>query len=94
VSDHHRVVGLNLASGPDRERFVTGIQNAVRDRIRPNPFIDVGFEKVDEGTVARIFVPRGDQPLYCCDGRPCIREGPQGVVADGMKVAKIVMEFA
>ena len=94
ISDDHRVDGLNIPSAQERDRFVTSIQNAVRDRIRPNPFIDIAFEEIEKRSVARIFVPRGDQPLYCCDGRPYVREGPQSVVADGIKVAKIVMEFA
>jgi predicted HTH transcriptional regulator len=78
----------------ERDRFVTSIQNAIRDRIRPSPFVDIAFEDIDGRSVARIFVPRGDQPLYCCDGRPYVREGPQSVAADGVKVAKIVMEYA
>jgi hypothetical protein len=94
IGDNHRVEGLNVPSFEERDRFVTSIQNAIRDRIRPNPFIDIAFEKIEGKTVARIFVPRGDQPLYCCDGRPYVREGPQSIAADGSKVARIVMEFA
>jgi hypothetical protein len=94
ITDDCQVEGLNLPTAQERDRFVISIQNAIRERIRPNPFIDIAFEEVKGKMVARIFVPRGDQPLYCYDGRPYVREGPQSVVADGIKVAKIVMEFA
>jgi hypothetical protein len=94
VADDGTVVGLNLTGLQDKDRFVTSLQNAVRDRIRPNPCVYVDFEEADGRTVARIFVPRGEQPLYCCDGRPYLRRGPQTVVGDGDEVARIVLDFA
>ncbi len=92
VSDAAEIVGLDSAT--PRDKFVTGLQNAVRDRIRPSPVLDVSFEEIDGRAIARIFVPRGDQPLYCLDGRPYVRKGPQSVAADGDEVVRTVLEFA
>ena len=94
VANNGQVVGIDVSSLEDKDRFVTSLQNAIRDRIRPTPFIDAGFEDTDGRTVAVIFVPRGDQPLYCCDGRPYLRKGPQSVAGNGDEVARTVLEFA
>jgi Putative DNA-binding domain len=94
VSDDRDVRGLTFSDGQNRDQVVTGLQNAIRDRIRPNPVYEIEFLEFKGKVIGRIFVPRGEKPLYSCDGRPYLRKGPQTVVADGDEVARVVLEFA
>jgi hypothetical protein len=92
ISDSGAVVGLVFSDARERDRVVLGVQSAIRGRIRPSPVYEIDFLEMEGKAIGRIFVPKGEKALYCCDGRPYLRKGPQSVVGDGDEVARVVLE--
>ncbi len=78
ITDDRSVVGIPLSARQDRNKFEQRLLNSIRDSIRPAPPVEVHFEEVNGRTVAKIFVPPGDQ-LYSLDGRFYVRRGVESV---------------
>jgi hypothetical protein len=94
VEDNGRINGLKLEGGKARDALTERIHQVVRHRIRPVPLIRVDYLEAESKIVCRIFVPRGEQPLYVIDGVIYVREGPADIKAPPERVLKLVEEFA
>jgi predicted HTH transcriptional regulator len=85
---------LRLEGIKARDVIAERIHHAVRQRINPIPLIQVDFVDFDARTVCRIFVPRGEQPLYIMDGVIYVRDGAADIKAPPERVLRLVEEFA
>jgi hypothetical protein len=94
IEDNGNVHGLRLDGTKGRDALVERIHQAVRQRIKPSPLIQVDFVEVQDRTVCRVFVPRGEQPLYVMDGVIFVRDGASDVRAPPERVLKLIAEYA
>lgn len=94
VDDEGRVQGLNLSKMKTKDEFRHRIYSLIREGIRPIPFADLEFEELDGAIVARVFVPRGDEPLYYYQGVPYVRHGESNVTPRPEQVTRLLAEFS
>jgi len=95
IEDNGNIHGLRPDDGAKgRDALAERIHQAVRHRIRPVPLIQVDFVEVESRTVCRLFVPRGEQPLYVIDGVIYVRDGASDIKAPPERVLKLIQEYA
>ena len=94
VDDKGKVHGLALASVEAKDGFRHRIYSLVREKIRPIPVLDLDFEDAEGVVVARVFVPRGDEPLYYYEGVPYIRHGESNVMPRPEQVTRLLAEYS
>ncbi|HME31190.1 MAG TPA: ATP-binding protein [Terriglobales bacterium] len=94
VEDDGKVKGVPLENQKARDSLSHRLYHAIRERIRPTPSVRIDFIEAAEHTVCRIFVPRGDDPLYFLDGVIYVRHGSADVKAQPELVRRILEEFA
>ena len=75
IDDDGKILGIESRTPKDKEKFVHRIFTLIKNRIRPGLLIRIDFEEIRNYTVAKIFVPRGEEPLYFMDGIIYIRHG-------------------
>ena len=92
IDDKAHVKGLTIATPKEKEELVHKIFRLINDRISPTLFVRVDFEIIRDCTVAKIFIPRGDEPLFYLDGRIYVRFGDSNVIAQPELVKKILTE--
>jgi hypothetical protein len=73
VNDNAEVVGLDERTPKDREQLQQKIRNIAAQVVKPAAFVRSTFMQHGAKTVLRIFVPRGNEPIYLVDGVPYIR---------------------
>ena len=93
IDDEGRIKGLKL-DFKQKDRFELKIQQLVRNRIRPTPSMEVGFEDVRGLLVAKITVARGDAPAYMIGGAIYIRSGSSDVQAQPDDLKRLITEYA
>jgi ATP-dependent DNA helicase RecG len=93
IDDARHVKGLGLDS-KQKDRLETKIHQLVRNRIRPNPPIQVNFEDCRGLVVARLVVPRGEDPLYMIGGVIYVRQGSSDVQAQPEDLRRLVSQYA
>jgi hypothetical protein len=93
VDDRAQIRGLefNLSQ---RDRFDRKVRQLVHNHIKPNPAIEVTFEKVRDLAVAKISVARGEAPAYLLNGVIYIRSGSSDVQAQPEDLQRLIAEFA
>ncbi len=94
VGDNGRVEGVKADSMEERDKFCQRLLNAVRDRVRPVPVIEIGFEQYEGLMVAKIFVPRGEEQLYSLGGRFYIRREVESVAAEPEDIRRLIEQYA
>jgi hypothetical protein len=72
VTDELRVVGLQETTPEAHDKLQKAIR-AMAEKISPRLLPEVSFLEYAGMTVARVFVPRGSEPLYMVDGTVWIR---------------------
>jgi len=93
VDNAGHVKGLKL-DYTQRDRLEQKIRQLVRNRIRPTPPIQVGFEEIRELTVASITVSRGEAPAYMLSGVVYVRDGSSDIQAQPEDLLKLFTEYA
>ena len=93
VDDKSRIVGVNVSSAKDKERLIHKLFNLLRSRIRPSLNIRIDFEYLKGLEIAKIFVPRGDEPLYYLDSIIYVRHGDSDIKSSPELIKKILREF-
>lgn len=73
VNDNAEVVGLDEDAPKDREQLQQKIRNLTAQVVRPAVFVRLTFIRHGVKIVLRIFVPRGNEPVYLVDGVAYIR---------------------
>jgi predicted HTH transcriptional regulator len=93
VDDSGHVKGLAL-DFKQRDGLERKIHQLVRTRIKPTPPTQVLFEESRGMKIARIYVARGEAPLYKADGVVYLRQGSADVQAQPDDLTRLVAEFA
>jgi ATP-dependent DNA helicase RecG len=93
IDDAGRVKGLEL-DFKRKDRLETKIHQLARSRIKPAPPIHIAFEEIRTMTIAKIFVARGEAPLYMLDGVVYFGEGSTDFQAQPDDLRRLVAEFA
>jgi hypothetical protein len=94
IEDNGNVRGIKLATSQEKDRLSQRIHQVVRHRIKPSPLIQVDFVDVRDIIVCRVFVPRGDDPLYFLDGVIYVRGGPTDIKAQPEIVRRLLAAHA
>jgi predicted HTH transcriptional regulator len=95
IEDDGNIHGLRPDDGAKgRDALAERIHQAVRHRIRPVPLIQVDFVEIGDRAICRVFVPRGEQPLYVIDGIIYVRDGASDIKAPPERVLKLVQEYS
>jgi ATP-dependent DNA helicase RecG len=94
IEDNGNIHGLRPDGAKGRDALAERIHQAVRSRIRPALLIQVDFVEAEGLTVCRVFVPRGEQPLYVIDGVIYVRDGASDIKAPPERVLKLIQEYA
>jgi len=94
IDDAGRVRGVELPTMKARDEFRHRVFTLVRDKIQPCPAVELDFENVDGFVVARVFVRRGEAPLYYFRGVSYVRDGESSVTPRPEQVTRILAEYA
>jgi predicted HTH transcriptional regulator len=94
VEDDGKIRGIKLDTAQEKDRLSQRIHQVVRHRIKPSPLIQVDFVDVRGILVCRIFVPRGEEPLYFLDGVIYVRDGPTDIKAQPEIVKRLLAAHA
>jgi hypothetical protein len=94
IEDNGNIHGLRPDGAKGRDALAERIYQAVRSRIRPALLIQVDFVEAEGIAVCRVFVPRGEQPLYVIDGVIYVRDGASDIKAPPERVLKLIQEYA
>ncbi len=93
VDDRGHVTGLDL-DFTQKDRLEQKIRQLVRNRIRPVPSIQIGFEDMRGLVVAKITVARGEATAYMMGGVIYIRSGSSDVQAQPEDLTRLITEYA
>jgi len=94
IDDEGRVRGLDLPTMKTKDEFRHRVYSLIRDRIQPLPVFDLDFEEVGDHVVARLFVRRGEAPLYYFKGVSYIRHGESNVIPRPEQVTRVLAQYA
>ncbi len=93
VEDDGKVKGLPLENQKAKDSFSHRISQKIRDCIKPIPVTRVDFLEAGGCTVCRLFVPRGDDPLYYLEGTIYVRYGSADIKAQPELVDRILKAY-
>lgn len=94
VDDKARVKGINIGTARAKERFINKIFSLVRSKITPSIHLSVSFENLRSYRVVKLFIPRGEEPLYYLEGSIYVRHGDADVKAKPELVKKVLSEYS
>lgn len=94
IDDTGRVEGLGVKTLEEKDRWRQALLNSIREAIRPAPVVYLDFEEVGGALIAKLFVPRGDDPLYSRGGVVYVRKDAETVPAESPEIIRIVEQFA
>jgi ATP-dependent DNA helicase RecG len=93
IDDAGNIKGLDLDfKGKDRLR--ERIHQLVRNRIKPQPYVQITCEDVHSGLVVKVVVAEGEAPPYMIRGTVYIRVGSADVQAQPDEVVRLVLQHA
>jgi ATP-dependent DNA helicase RecG len=79
-------------SGNERDKFQRRIRGIV-NMITPAFRVEVTFIEMDSGTIARIDVPKGNEPVYYTYGTPYLRDLSDSRPASANEVKDLHMQY-
>jgi len=94
IDDAGHVVGLSEADAYQRGELLRKIRDITSGKISPRVSTQTAFLTYESKTVLRIFVPRGEQPLYAVEGLFYIRQQNSAEKATPQQIVAIVNKFA
>ena len=93
MNNRAEVVGIDCDTAQKKDEELLRIRNITTQKIKPTISVHVDFVVHQGKTVARIFVPRGEQPLYFLDHEIFVREQTSSMKATPEQVEKILAIF-
>lgn len=93
VNNNVEVVGIDCDTAPKKDEELLRIRNITTQKIKPAISVHVDFIVHQGKTVARIFVSRGEQPLYFLDHEIYVREQTASMKAAPEQVEGILTKF-
>jgi len=94
IDDDGKILGIDAKTPKDKERFIHHIFTLIKNKIKPGLLVRIDFEEIRDYIIAKIFIPRGEEPLYFMDGVIYIRHGDSDIKADPELVKKILTEYS
>jgi len=94
IEDDSKIKGLKIEGPKQKDHLSQRIYQAVRQRIKPSPWIQVEFVEVRGFTLCTIFVPRGEDPLHFLDGVIFVRYGASDIKAEPEIVKRLLTAYA
>jgi hypothetical protein len=94
IDDESRVRGLEATTPKAKDALRHKIFSLIREKIQPCPVVDMDFEEVQGEAVVRLFVPRGEEPLYYLKGVSYVRHGESNVTPRPEQVTRILAQYA
>jgi hypothetical protein len=93
VDDSGHIEDQRLNNPKDKERLVHKITSLVKNHIKPLSFFTIDFVSLRNCTIARLFVPRGEEPLYYLDGIIYVRHQDSDRKAEPDIVKNILIHY-
>ena len=93
VNNKAEVVGIDCETAQEKDEELQRIRNITTQTIKPTISVHVDFIVHEGKTVARIFVPRGEQPLYFLNHEIYVREQTASMNATPEQVEGILTKF-
>jgi len=93
VNNMAEVVGIECDTAQKKDEELLRIRNITTQAIKPAISVHVDFVIYQEKTVARIFVPRGEQTLYFLNHEIFVREQTSSMKATPEQVEGILTRF-
>jgi schlafen family protein len=94
IEDDGKVKGIKLDSPKDKDNLSQRIFQAIRQRVKPSPSIQVDFVSLRGFEICTVFVPRGEDPLYFLDGVILVRYGSSDIKAQPEIVKRLLAAHA
>jgi len=94
IDDEARIRGLELETAKAKDALRHKIFALIRERIQPCPVVDMDFEEADGRVIVRLFVPRGEEPLYYLKGVSYVRHGESNITPRPEQVTRILAQYA
>src|ERR1700693_3083897 len=94
VDDSGQVVGLSEADAHQRGELLRKLRDITSTKISPRVVTETAFLTYEGKLVLRIFVPRGDQPLYSVDNLFYVRQQNSAEKATPQQIVAIVSKHA
>lgn len=93
VNNRAEVVGIDCKTASQKDEELLRIRNITTQAIKPTISVHTDFIIHQEKTVLRIFVPRGEQPLYFLNHEIYVREQTSSMKASPEQVEGILTRF-
>jgi hypothetical protein len=93
VNNNAEVVGIDCETADKKDNELQRIRNITTQAIRPAISVRVDFIIFEGKTVARIFVPRGEHPLYFLENEIYVREQTSSMKGTPEQVQRILTKF-
>lgn len=93
VNNNAEVVGIDCETPQKKDGELLRIRNITTQAIKPAISVHVDFILRQGKTVARIFIPRGEQPLYFLSHEIYVREQTASMKATPEQVEGILTKF-
>ncbi len=93
INNKAEVVGIDCETAEQKDQELQRIRNVTTQAIRPAIPVRVDFLVHQGKTVARIFVPRGEHPLYFLENEIYVREQTSSMKGTPEQVQRILTKF-
>jgi hypothetical protein len=93
VNNKAEVVGIDCDTAQRKDEELQRIRNIITQNVRPTISVHVDFIVHQGKTVARVFVPRGEQPLYFLNRDIFVREQTSCMTATPEQLEGILNRF-
>jgi hypothetical protein len=93
VNNNAEVVGIDCDTAQKKDEQLQRVRNLTAQAIKPTISVHVDFIVHQGKTVVRIFVPRGEQPLYYLNHEIYVREQTSSMSATPEQVEGILTKF-
>lgn len=94
VDDNREITGIgHITNGLDKDSFLRRIANISRTIVKPPIRVKVTFVDVDSKIVARIDVPKGEEPIYYVDYKAYTRDLSITRKLEPIEIKNIYLQF-
>src|SRR6266404_5316994 len=94
IEDDGKIKGIKINSPKEKDYLSQRIHQAIRQRVKPSPSIQVDFVDLRGLDICTVFVPRGEDPLYFLDGVVLVRYGSSDIKAQPEIVKRLLAAHA
>jgi len=94
IEDDGKIKGISADDPKQKDSIAHRIYQLARQRVKPSPEILIDFIQAGPLTICRLFVPRGEEPLYFLDGVIYVRYGSSDIKAQPEIVKKLLAVYA